>query len=202
MNDLNLLPTPIKVRLHQRRRLTFWVKGAGALAAIGILVSLGAGVYLSDLDTPVRDELNTVQAMINKLEASEAAALQQITTVTHELVVAEDIAGQPNWSVLLSVLAAGLDEGAYLERIDTALVMDAGVTIAPPTKAASGPYRVTVSGISLVQADATKYALFLEQCGLFDSVRLVATRPRPDVDASAVGFEILCAIGHIPEKAS
>lgn len=202
MRQINLLPVSIKNRILQRRRLTRWVKGVGALAVLGVFACVGAGVYLGDLDTPVRDELNSVQSMINKLEASEAAAWQRIAVVTHELGVAEDIAGQPNWSVLLSVLAAGLDEGAYLERIDTAIVLDDGVTISPPSKAATGPYSVTVSGISLVQADATKYALYLERCGLFDSVRLVATRPRPDVDASAVGFEISCAIGHIPEKPS
>lgn len=196
----NLLPAPIKDQLLQRRRLMLWIKGVGVLSVLGVVVCVVAGVYLGDLDKPVRKELQSVQSVINQLEASEASAWTRIATVTHELGVAEDIAGQPNWSVLLGVLAAGLNEGAYLERIETALVLEQDVQIAPPSKAASGPYRVTITGISLMQGDATKYALFLEQCRLFDSVRLVATRPRPDVETDAVGFEIACVIGRIEEK--
>lgn len=196
----NLLPASVKDRMIQRRRLVVWIKGTGALAVLGVVVCVVAGVYLGDLDAPVRKELQSVQSVINQLEASEASAIARIATVTHELGVAEDIAGQPNWSVLLGVLAAGLNEGAYLERIQTGLVLEPDVQIAPPSKAASGPYRVTITGISLLQGDATRYALYLEQCRLFDSVRLVATRPRPDVDSQAVGFEIACVIGRIEEK--
>lgn len=200
MTHPNLLPASIKDQMIQRRRLLIWIRSAGALAVLGVIACVVAGVYLGDLDTPVREELRSVQSVINQLEASEASALARIATVTHELGVAEDIAGQPNWSVLLGVLAAGLNEGAYLERIETALVLAPDVQIAPPSKAASGPYRVRITGISLLQGDATRYALYLEQCRLFDSVRLVATRPRPDVDAQAVGFEIACVIGTIEEK--
>ena len=197
MNQPNMLPLPIKERAAQRRRLILWLKGVAAAAVCGVVGCVVAGAYLGDLESPVRDELDSVRSVINKLEASEAAAWARIETVTHELGVAEDIAGQPNWSVLLGVLAAGLNDGAYLEQIETSLVLDGAIDVAPPSKAASGPYRVKVTGISLMQGDATRYALYLENCRLFDSVRLVGTQPRPDVDKNAVGFEISCVIGQI-----
>lgn len=199
----NLLPAPIKEKLRLRHRLTLWVQGTVAVGVLGIAACVVANVLLSDLDAPVREELQQVKSVINSLEASEAAAFRQIELVTHELGVAEDIAGQPDWSILLGVLAAGLTEGAYLETLTTSLVEnDEELEVPPPGNTATGPYRVTVTGVSLMQGDATRYALFLEQCRLFDSVRLVATQPRPDVSERAVGFEIMCEIGHIEEGAS
>ena len=199
----NLLPAPVKEQIRIRHRLTIWVQGTVLVAVLGIAACIVANVLLRDMDTPVREELHQVQSVINRLEASEAAAFRQIESVTHELGVAEDIAGQPDWSILLGVLAAGLTDGAYLETLTTSIVEDdAELQVPPPGNAASGPYIVTVTGVSLLQGDATKYALFLEECRLFDSVRLVATQPRPDVSNRAVGFEILCEIGHIEEEAS
>ena len=200
MSCPNLLPAAVKERFAQRRRLVLWLKCVAVVAVFGIVGCIVVGAYLGDLESPVKEELDTVRSVINKLEASEAAAWSRIETVTHELGVAEDIAGQPNWSVLLGVLAAGLNDGAYLEQIETTLVLEDNVDIAPPTKAASGPYKIRVTGISLVQGDATMYALYLEQCKLFDSVRLVGTLPRPDVAKNAVGFEITCVIGNVEEK--
>ncbi|RNC81334.1 MAG: hypothetical protein ED559_05955 [Phycisphaera sp.] len=199
----NLLPAPIKERLRLRQRFALWVQGTVAISLLGIAVCVVANVLLSDMDTPVREELHQVKSVINRLEASEAAAIRQIELVTHELGVAEDIVGQPDWSILFGVLAAGLTDGAYLETLTTSLVEDdEGLEVPPPGNTATGPYRVTVTGVSLLQGDATRYALFLEQCRLFDSVRLVATLPRPDVSERAVGFEIMCEIGHIEEEAS
>ncbi len=200
MKQPNLLPESIKVKALERRRLVLWLKGVAVIAVFGVVGCVVAGAYLGDLDSPVREELDTVRSVINKLEASEASAWARIETVTHELGVVEDIAGQPNWSVLLEILAAGLNEGAYLKQIDTSLILQEDTKISPPSKAASGPYRVRVTGTSLVQGDATRYALYLEQCHLFDSVRLVGTQPRPDVAKDAIGFEILCVIGKIEEK--
>ncbi|GAB5495144.1 MAG: hypothetical protein Phyf2KO_02240 [Phycisphaerales bacterium] len=199
----NLLPASVKEQIRIRHRLTIWVQGTVLVAVLGIAACIVANVLLRDMDTPVREELHQVQSVINRLEASEAAAFRQIESVTHELGVAEDIAGQPDWSILLGVLAAGLTDGAYLETLTTSIVEDdAELVVPPPGNAASGPYIVTVTGVSLLQGDATKYALFLEECRLFDSVRLVATQPRPDVSNRAVGFEILCEIGDIEEEAS
>ena len=129
MNQPNMLPLPIKERAAQRRRLILWLKGVAAAAVCGVVGCVVAGAYLGDLESPVRDELDSVRSVINKLEASEAAAWARIETVTHELGVAEDIAGQPNWSVLLGVLAAGLNDGAYLEQIETSLVLDGAIEI-------------------------------------------------------------------------
>ncbi len=200
MNHPNLLPKPIKERLIQKRRLMLWLRSAGIVCALGIMGCVAAGVYLGDMDAPVRERLLEVNSVINQLDASEAAAWTRIETVTHELGVAEDIAGQPDWRILLDVIAAGLSDGDYLEQIQTALVLDRDQKVAPPSKAASGPYRVTIRGVTMLQGDATRYAVYLEKCRLFDSVRLVATLPRPDIDGSAVGFEIACEIGIIAEK--
>lgn len=198
--ELNLLPAPVKERHQLRRRFVLWIKAVVLLFTVGVVACLVAGVTLRDMDVPVRDELEQVKSMINKLEASEAAAARQIETVSQELNVAEDIAGQPDWSILLGVLAAGLNDGAYLETVTTRLVLeDETLKVPPPSNAASGPYRLTVTGVSLMQGDATRYALYLEECRLFDSVRLVATMPRPDVQDRAVGFEIVCEIGEILE---
>jgi len=199
----NLLPAPIKERVQVRHRLTVWIQSNIVLAILGVVACVVAGVLLRDMDEPVREELQQVKSVINRLEASEAAAFRQIETVTHELGVAEDIAGQPDWSILLGVLAAGLTDGAYLETLTTSIIEhDSGLDVPPPGNTAMGPYRVTVTGVSLLQGDATRYALFLEQCRLFDSVRLVATQPRPDVNERAVGFEILCEIGYIEKESS
>ena len=202
MTHPNLLPAPMKERIVLRRRRTLWIWTVGLVLVVGVSACVVANVLLRDMDMPVRDELQRVASVINQLDASEAAAWKQIETGTHELGVAEDIVGQPKWSIMLGVLAAGLNDGAYLEAVTTAIVRDDAAEIPPPSNAASGPYRVNISGVSLLQGDATRYALYLEQCRLFDSVRLVATGPRPDVSSSAVGFEIACEIGVIQEEAT
>jgi hypothetical protein len=196
----NLLPAPMKMRMKLRKRAVLWGRGVGALLVVGTVVCVVANMLLRDMDTPLREELQQVMSVMNQLDASEAAAWKQIEKVTHELGVAEDIAGQPKWSIMLGVLAAGLRDGVYLETVTTTLVRDNPLELPPPNNAASGPYRVTLSGVSLFQGDANRYALFLEECRLFDSVRLVATNPRPDVSISAVGFEIACEIGFISKE--
>lgn len=195
MSTPNLLPSTFKQRIKERHRIRQWGRVAFTVAFVGVVACVAAGVYLRDMDSPVREELQGMQSVINKLEASEAAAWASIEKVSHELGVAEDIAGQPDWSVLLGVLAAGLTEGTYLERIDTSIKMEPGTKISPPATTASGPYTVTIRGVSYLQGDVARYAVYLEQCRLFDSVRLITTQPRPDLESRAVGFEIACEIG-------
>ncbi len=200
MNQPNLLPQPIKERIVRKRRLGLWLRVVGSFGFLGVAGCVVAGFYLGDMNAPVREQLLEVRSIITQLEASEAAAWSRIATGTHELGVAEDIAGQPDWRILLDVLAAGLTDGDYLEQVQTALVLGRDQKVAPPSAAAAGPYRVTVRGVTLLQGDATRYAVYLEGCKLFDSVRLVATQPRPDINSRAVGFEIICEIGLVAEK--
>ena len=202
MTHVNLLPEPHKLRMKVRRRVTRWGQGVGVLLFVGVAACVVANMLLRDMDTPLREELQQVNSVINQLDASEAAAWKQIERVTHELGVAEDIAGQPKWSILLGVLAAGLNDGVYLESVTTAIVRDDPAELPPPNNAAAGPYSVSLTGVSVLQGDATRYALFLEECRLFNSVRLVATNPRPDVSETAVGFEIACEIGVMPQETS
>ncbi|HED54913.1 MAG TPA: hypothetical protein ENJ00_12045 [Phycisphaerales bacterium] len=196
----NLLPAPVKYECHMARRKGMWLTGVsafGVLCAVGWIV---AGIILGGMDEPVRDELEKIRAELNRVEASKAAIATRAKLVSRELGVAEDIAGQPDWSVLLDVLASGLHENSNLEQISVTLVRESGSAGVPPSAVASGPYSVKLAGIAGEQREATQYALYLESSGMFDSVRLNSTSPRPDVGERAVGFEISCTIGRVEEQ--
>jgi len=195
MSVANLLPETVKYDYQMSHRRNLWLSGVSMFGVVCALGWIVAGLILGGMDEPVRDELEKIKAELNQVEASKAAIDQRSSVVSRELGVAEDIAGQPDWSVLLDVLAAGLHKGSSLEQIEVGLDRGDSADGVPPSAVAQGPYTVNLTGVAGEQREATQYALYLESSGMFDSVRLNATSPRPDIADRAVGFEIGCVIG-------
>lgn len=184
MVPVNLIPLARREARRRRGRVRWWIAACTVYVALmlaGLAVAqrrapAGADRIQADLAASVaavqraHREIAQLQSEVSRLEARTRA----------DRMVIE----QPDWSVLLAMLAATLGEEIVLNQ----------VTLEPPEAARGGEggpaYRLVLSGLGRTQQAVSQFALDLERYGLLDSVVLEETRRERFLAEQAVGFRI------------
>ncbi len=195
MTRANLIP---ERRRETRRRLSRVRKWAVALGAYAVsLICVYSACFAFDRDDggAISKEMSRTTTrfrasgeQIDELRASVAEASQQLTA-------ARSLAQNPDWSLLLAMVARDRGDEVVLDRCSLAPV-DSGVVDAPP---AAGQviyqrYLLDLSGFGRSQTSVSQFVLRLEKSRLFESVRLISTRKREFIGDQAVSFRLECAL--------
>lgn len=194
---VNLLPGSYLQSLAARRRTSIWFRGLAVYAGVWIVAAVGAQRVMSDPALPLKSELHRRMAEANSLEASIALASTHLQSLEARASVLRDIAGQPDWSVLMRHLIAVRGEDIAFRSVRIGLV-SAPQNGPDPRMIAVGPYLVTLSGVATDQSATTRFAIELERHGLFTGVRLVGTSPVRVEGADATQFTIEGTVGAEP----
>jgi hypothetical protein len=216
MKNTNFIPLYRIVARQRRNRVRWWITAI----AISLVLELGGivcgyGIWrggrmvLAGELTKTATTLASADRAIRMLQSELAA--QQAT-----LKVSQDVQSQPDWSVLLALLARSLGDGAVLRRCELKPV-PAAAAQKPGTgngeqgtgKDASGSlllgdataFALKINGCGRTVADVLKFAEGLERAGLFDQIRLVKTDTQPLLAGTAVGFEMECSLTGTRENA-
>jgi len=208
MNRLNLIP------IHRRRakarhgRLRIWIVANCAYLVL-MLTFAGVGYLMLASSNSPEAELLKVNAETEQSNKQVLAVRQQLAEAHQTLASLQAASEEPDWSVLVAVVAKSMGDGIVLNRCDVAAVKDETVQtvslLAKPGAAAAAspsPKRVLLhlAGLGRSQTDVAQFVLRVEGTDLFEHVNLLHTSRQLLMGNDAVGFELDCPMaGRIEE---
>jgi hypothetical protein len=187
-SSINLMPARRRDALRRRRRIQAWIAtvcvyacvvGAGALWSFVATLDFGSREQLELADLSARAKVLEEDTQAKQAEFASANATLKANLVVHQ---------EPNWSVLMALIAAELREDAVLERFRMMQgEYKGGATDAPA-------YVVLLTGTSLSQANVFEFTLRLEGLKLFRKVTIVESRRKSIGGREVVGFDMRCEL--------
>lgn len=199
---VNLIPLQ-RIRARQRRRrVRWWALGCGAYGAV--LLAVGAGsILLRDAAADgAAVRIAELDARIQASEASLAAVRLELAQRRAVLRVNEAVSDQPDWSILLALLAEKVGEGVALESCELTPQAAPAAADGKPSAAAPALYKLSVRGFGRDQGAVSAFVLGLEESRLFDHVKLLETKRTPLLAGEAVSFTVECELVESPEAAT
>ncbi|MEE9211281.1 MAG: PilN domain-containing protein [Phycisphaeraceae bacterium] len=204
MTTVNLIPTPRrdarKRRVHTQRCLVLCV----AYTVVLVAVFAACRITWADADHAVTDELNDAAHQIAGSNRAIAALQSQLADARRTLAADQAITQQPDWSLLLALLANTLSDDVVLRSCQLEPNQDPTAKNQRSSNQAqhvgasvSGrrSYTLRVSGLGRSQAAVSQFVLRLEQTELFGRVALINTVREPFLAGQAFGFQLECELG-------
>lgn len=210
---VNLIPQAKLVARKRVRRVRAWcVAGSIYAGALGVA---WASVHLLGRDehTALAAEIEALQEQIDQDNEAALALRPRLDAALATLAANRSVGSQPDWSLLLSLVADMLGDEVVLSACE----LEDGAPPGPFTadapganKEASGAsvdhdvlrrYTLRLVGLGKSHGAVLGYVRTLEKTQLFESVKLVETRPEPFGDTSAIGFKIECLLADRAKEA-
>lgn len=200
---INLLAAPRRAALAWRHRLRIWI---GIVIAWAFIVAAAAAV-VRPVSTPlseIRNDIAESKRVIANKQLVLSDLKRQTAAAQRELETSRAVGDHPDWSIMLGLLAARCGEDIVLERCELIPPAPAQSGAAPAGRVAgdvadSAGASFVIEGIARSQREPPRFALAIEELGLFESVTLLEMRPRPAGtfrdDLPLVSFRVRCIIG-------
>ncbi|MCX5674134.1 MAG: hypothetical protein NTX87_03925 [Planctomycetota bacterium] len=202
MKSINFIPSYRIAARQRRNRVRWWITAI----AISLVLELGGivcgyGIWCGGRMV-LAGELTKTTTTIGSADRAIRMLQSELAAQEATLKASQDVQSQPDWSVLLALLARSLGDGAVLRRCELKPVQPAAVTsqvsaVSPAPAVPLGDataFALKISGCGRTVADVLKFAEGLERAGLFDQIRLVKTDTQPLLAGTAVGFEMECSL--------
>lgn len=202
----NLIPA---ARLIARQRRVWrgrCVVTCAGYAAVVATLTVGARAVVGQGEVELPELLRAASAEVDRNAATLAKVRGDLESTESRLRSSRAIAEQPDWSALMSLLAARAGEQVVLKGFSVrpkdppAVVAKPGAK--PPAAGAKPVVPVAEPGVILnlagagrSQAAASQFALRLEATGLFDRVTLLDTTREVVADLPLVTFRVECTMG-------
>lgn len=197
----NLIPAARRHRACLRSRVRTWSVVTAAYAAIVAL-----GVFLALMG---REDTSATQQAIDAL-AADAERLQEDIRFLGSSIAAQatllqahrSLQADPDWSLLLALVASRVDDDVALtgiqlapRRADRSAEEDPPDAAAPASPGAAA-YELVLTGRAPSQGRVTDFVLDLEGLGVFDSVAILDAQRDSEsaAEESGVRFVILCLL--------
>ena len=198
MKSVNLIPAPRRDAKRRRRQRNACLAVCGAYAAL-LAGAVGmAHVAFSGTGRALDEQLGAAEADVRRIEQGAEHARRELASARATIEANRTVAEQPDWSVLLALLAKTTSDDVILR----------GVTIAPPIMSASqasaaaraanaGPPDAVleVMGVGRTQLAVSRHVLRMEQTGLFSKVMLVDTGRESFLKETAIGVRLQGTFG-------
>ncbi len=196
MQSRNFIPSHRHEAARRRRRLNAWIGSvavyAAALVAAYVMAVCAWGVDAGALDQRRQAVAHRVEEIRRRIEQTQA----DLAEARRTLRANETIAGHPDWSLLLMLLARHMSDGVVLRQCRLA---PPEADDAPAADATAGGWRLEMAGYGREVTAVSQFALALEETGLFNEVRLLKTVRQPFLAGQATHFQIRCDLGRRPE---
>jgi len=215
MTTVNLIPAP-RLAARQRRVHVRRCAVACAVWALGSVVAAGAAqVMWRHADESQFDErLAAVTDETERTERAIAATRVQLAAAQSTLRANEAISSQPDWSILLAMLAREIKHDVVLKSchvhsaggsaghrgearrpqgVATAGAAG-GAANGPASAPESSPFVLEANGLARTLAAAHRFVNDLEKTGLFARVTLLDTTREPFMNEGAIAFRLECSL--------
>lgn len=202
MISVNLIPARRRDARRRHVRVRRWITGCCAYA---LVLSAGFGSWRGAWSVEQRDLTRELAQLGNEIAQSQqaTAALRLAAGAAgRSLESNRAVADQPDWSVLLALLARIRGDDLVLDHWQLQPVDGPGGTEVLTVSAvargvASGrPPRLALrlSGHGRTAGAVSEFVLRLERTGLFESVALLKTAREPFMGEDAVDFKLHCLL--------
>lgn len=191
MLSANLIPAARREALRVASRARLW---AGVLAAASACMAIACAALFNTVGVDADD----LRAQLDRVAADHAAADTDLKRSRADLAAsmrllgaASEVRDHPDWSALLSTMAALRGDQVVLATLDiTPLDARAGeATVTRPAR-----YALRLSGVARDHKAATSFSLLLERTGVFSRVTLTDTTSQLVGERAVVAFGLECAL--------
>ncbi len=209
MNGVNFIPRARRELAERRSRLRAWTIGSAAYALLGAVVFAASGTAAVVEDPAVAQQLAQLPGEIDTSRRALRNVQAQLAEAHAKLDAARAVAEQPDWSVLLGLLAQSLGEEIVLTSCKLDSDALAGERPVPAQRAGAGTkasepqpprltaarYTVLLSGLGRTQSSVSQFVLRLEGLGLFERVTILKTNREMFGEHESIGFRLEATIG-------
>ncbi|MFO8012814.1 MAG: hypothetical protein R6X20_05845 [Phycisphaerae bacterium] len=195
MRSRNLIPSHRLEAARRRRRLKAWVGAVSVYAAVLVTVYVACvcawGVDAGSLERRRQAAAERVEQVSRQIQETQA----HLAEAQRTLDANRTIGGHPDWSLLLMLLSANMNDGVVLRqcRLTPPGAEDDTPGEAPATDGVG--WRLEMAGYGRQVTAVSQFALAMEKTGLFDEVRLLKTVRQPFLAGQATHFQIRCDLG-------
>jgi hypothetical protein len=199
MKSVNLIPAPRRDAKRRRKHRKICAAACGAYALL-LAGALGAAhIAWSGVGASLDEQLGKLDTSIERAERQASDARTELATARATIEANRTVAEQPDWSVLLALLATTTGDDVVLRGVS---ITQPATTAASGAAAAKSPapnstpeVLLELNGIGRSQLAVQQHVLRLEQTGLFSKVALMDTGREPYLEADAIAFRLQCAFG-------
>ena len=216
MNGVNFIPRQRRDASSRRARCRAWTIGASAYALLCVVAFAASGAIDVADDPTVASDLAQLPARIDASQRALTTLRAQLAEAQARLNAARAVAQQPDWSVLLGLLAQSLGDDIVLTacRLEAEHPSDRAAASSPPpggiNRAADGGrsgapaapvvgpgsrFTLELAGLGRTQASVSRFVLRLEQLGLFERVTIVKTGREMFGEHESIGFRLEATLG-------
>jgi Tfp pilus assembly protein PilN len=190
MNGVNLIPAHRVLARRRRARVHVWTLAIGAyIGALGLAYAAMAAAWsgtnaqwqgkITSLDAQLARDNDALK--VKQKELAEKQAARQANSAVGE---------QPDWSLLLALLARTVQDDVVLESTS----LRPADTAATPVK----PMTLALSGLGRTHEAVSDFVLRLEGTKVFSRVSLLETRRTATPRAEAIAFRVEAALSEDP----
>jgi len=196
VNQINLIPAPRRQAKARRTRLVRW----GVVLGLYVGALLGAhfvcGACWSGGSDLLAAETRASAAKLREANRLMLSLHAEMVQTEEKLRSAQAVGRQPDWGVLLGLLARNVGDDVVLEfcRVRQGDGRSRSGTKPPAAARLDEPLLLDLGGLAMSQAVVSQFVLRLEKTGLFDQVRLVNTTQRTFLKKDAVAFRLECLL--------
>lgn len=212
MMGINLIPAHRLLAMQRRIRVRLWMRIDSICICVLLIICAVAMPLFDQSATSVADELVFLDKKATGMNRSISALLPELSEVKLTLDASRAMQKQPDWSVLLALLANLQGDQIVMRNVQTK-PMGGGHVAAGGSEVVSAEeisaagdnrsgYKLVLGGMGKTQNAISQFVLRLEQCGLFERVRVIMTNREGFMSDHAVSFELLCTMGRVKETDS
>ena len=196
----NLIPSRRLEAQQRRGRIRAWAATVGVFACVLVAGCAWSLVAFVDHGVRERDALEDLRRRVEQLELDRDTKRRQLSEATATLLATRVVHEEPDWSMLMGLIADVLADDAVLERFSLepaeAPKGGSGDGAAPKAGGVSGrSYVLLLTGASRSQQGVADFVIRLEELGLFDRVKLLESRRGAPSGEELVGFDVRCELG-------
>jgi len=210
MRSVNFIPARRLAARSRRRRRNRWAVTMSVYALMLVGVYGGAYALWGGGHVALADEERRTTLRIEQSKRDIHTLQEELTAGEATLKANRALTDQPDWSILLALVARDLNDEVVLTRCElkggasaaptataatpmpTTASAPAAVPAASPEGARPEVFVLDVTGYGKTMMAVSQFVLAMERTGLFDEVRLVKTNREPFLTTSAVAFQITC----------
>lgn len=203
MADVNLVPEQRQVRRRRRARTRLWLRMTGTYVTVIALALFFVHTVWKVDNAALAEDLNETALRVKQYSSSMLRLRKELARISTILQTSRAIKCQPDWSKLLVILANTLDQDIVLNKCEIVTLDKDGRELSGDQQEAltsqavtsllgARQYRLTLAGLGRQHSAVSKFAVQLEQSGLFNSVSLLNNRRQDFQNQSVIVFGIEC----------
>ena len=193
-SSVNLIPSPKRLAIQRRKRTRSWIAACAVYA-----IMLGA-VYAScrfrwggnDLQG---GEMARISTDIGRYNSQRVAVKGAIAALRAKIDANNAVGQQPDWSILLALMARNLGSDVVLKHCELDLDRKSRPGDGGDQDDRRRKFVLEVNGLGRTQTAVSAFVLRLEKAGLFDQVKLIRTSRQDFMSGKAVAFQLACTLG-------